>query len=360
MNGRLIQDRRRVKGRGALSNSTPRFEALSHVEFDDGWEGLGELEKFKTEVRAENAKSIITSNKSPDIPFDTSVNPYRGCEHGCIYCYARPTHAYWGLSPGIDFETKLTARVNAPELLRTEIAKANYRPRPLAFGTNTDPYQPIERGLKLTRRIIEVLSETNHPLTIVTKSALVIRDLDLLQPMAEKGLLKVAISVTTLDGKLARRMEPRASQPEKRLDALGELSEAGVPTMVMVAPLIPGLTDHEMERILELSANAGVKETGYVLLRLPLEIKDLFNDWLVEEFPNKAKRVFSLIKSMRGGKAYEARFGKRMRGEGPFAELIAQRFELAARRLKLNTERMPLREDLFEAPQLPGTQMSLL
>ena len=275
----------RRNGRGATTNRSGRYEPIAYEPVDDGWESLGELEALTTEVQEVPARRIITRNSSPDIGFDRSINPYRGCEHGCIYCFARPTHAFLGLSPGLDFETKLFAKTNAGAALERELADPAYRPRTIAIGTNTDPYQPIERRYRIMRRILEVLSAANHPVGIVTKSALVLRDLDILRSMAERGLVKVALSVTTLDRKLARAMEPRASTPDKRLETVAKLIDAGVPTSVMVAPIIPGLTDMEMERILERSAAAGVKNAGYVLLRLPLEIGDLFTEWLEGELP---------------------------------------------------------------------------
>jgi DNA repair photolyase len=311
-------------------------------------------------VQEERAKSIISSNTSPDIGFDQSINPYRGCEHGCVYCYARPTHAFLGLSAGLDFETKLFAKVNAPELLEKELAKPGYVVKTIALGTNTDPYQPIERRYRIMRRLLEILERANHPVGIVTKSALVLRDKDILSSMAKRGLVKVALSVTTLDRKLARSMEPRASTPEKRLEALEELSSAGIPTAVMVAPIIPALNDPEIETILTRAHTAGACEAGYVMLRLPLEIADLFQEWLQEFAPDRAKRVMSLVRSMRGGKDYDAQWGKRMRGQGPYAWQIGRRFELATKRLGLNAKSFDLRTDLFEPPVLPGQQIPLL
>jgi len=349
----------RRRGRGSVSNHTGRFESQTRIESDDGWESLSDLEPFVTSVQEERAKSIISSNNSPDIGFDRSINPYRGCEHGCVYCYARPTHAFLGLSPGLDFESKLFAKVNAPELLECELSNPKYVPKTIALGTNTDPYQPIERQYRIMRRLLEVLERANHPVGIVTKSALVLRDKDILSSMAKRGLVKVALSITTLDRKLARAMEPRASTPEKRLKALEELSAAGVPTAVMVAPVIPALNDPEIETILTRAHAAGVCEAGYVMLRLPLEISDLFQEWLAEYAPDRAKRVMSLMRSMRGGKDYNAQWGKRMRGNGPYAWQIGRRFELATKRLKLNAKSYDLRTDLFKPPVLPGQQMSL-
>ncbi|MGB6388349.1 MAG: PA0069 family radical SAM protein [Methyloceanibacter sp.] len=350
----------RRNGRGAETNRSGRYEPIAYEPVDDGWESLADLEALTTEVQEVPARRIITRNSSPDISFDRSINPYRGCEHGCIYCFARPTHAFLGLSPGLDFETKLFAKTNAASLLERELAAPSYRPRTIAIGTNTDPYQPIERKYRIMRRILEVLSAANHPVGIVTKSALILRDLDLLRSMADRGLVKVALSVTTLDRKLARAMEPRASTPDKRIEALGRLVEAGIPTSVMVAPVIPGLTDMEMERILERCAAAGVTGAGYVLLRLPLEIGDLFTEWLQANCPDRAKRVLSLMSSTRGGRLYEAKWGERQVGEGPYAWMIGRRFEVAAARLGLNQQSVELRTDLFSPPVLPGQQLRLL
>ncbi len=352
-------DAERRRGRGARSNATGRFETEQREAFDDGWEGLGDLDAFKTEVRDEPARTIITRNDSPDISFDRSINPDRGCEHGCIYCYARPTHCFLGHSAGLDFETKLYAKPDAAKLLERELANPRYCPDTIALGTNTDPYQPIERERQITRSVLEVLERTNHPVGIVTKSALITRDIDILARMAERGLAKVALSVTTLDKHVARAMEPRASSPAKRLDALRQLTEAGVPAAVMVAPIVPGLTDPEIERILEASHAAGATEAGYVMLRLPLELKDLFREWLQTEFPDRAQRVIHLLQSMHGGRDYVSDFGVRQRGRGPYAEQIALRFRLAAKRLGLNERRYALRTDLFTPPVLQGQQMRL-
>lgn len=348
------------RGRGARSNHTGRFESERRMSFDDGWESLGELEAFQTEVYVEPARSIITRNKSPDISFDQSINPYRGCEHGCIYCYARPSHCYLGHSAGLDFETKLYAKSNAAELLERELAHKAYVPKVIALGTNTDPYQPIERQHRITRSILEVLERTGHPVGIVTKSALVLRDVDILSRMAARGLAKVAISITSLDRRIARAMEPRAVTPARRLDAVRGLAEAGVPVSIMVAPIVPGLTDSEIERILEAAKNAGALEAGYVLLRLPLELKDVFREWLASEFPDRASRVINLLRSMHGGKDYVADFGERQKGRGPYADQIALRFRLALKRLGLNERRHALRLDLFAPPVAKGQQMPLL
>ena len=347
------------RGRGARSNHAGRFEAESREGFDDGWEGLGDLDVFKTEVQEETARTIITRNDSPDISFDRSINAYRGCEHGCVYCYARPTHCYLGHSAGLDFETKLYAKTNAAKLLEQELAHPHYEPKVIALGTNTDPYQPIEREYGITRSILEVLERTSHPVGIVTKSALVVRDIDILERMAARGLAKVALSVTTVDRRLARAMEPRAATPQKRLEAIGKLSDAGIPVGVMVAPIIPGLNDHEIESILEAAYAAGARKAGYVLLRLPLELKEIFREWLATEFPDRAQRVLSLLQSMHGGKDYVADFGLRQRGRGPYADQIAKRFRLALKRLGLNIDRQDLRCDLFQAPVLAGQQMQL-
>ena len=355
---RIEIDRRR--GRGAGLNPAGRFEPTERVAYDDGWQTLESLPPFKTEVQIEKPKSAITRNESPDIPFDRSINPYRGCEHGCVYCFARPTHAYMGLSAGIDFEAKLFAKPDAPKLLERELSKPGYTVRPIAIGTNTDPYQPIEKEWRVMRQILEVLQAANHPVCIVTKSAMVMRDIDILAPMAEKGLAKVALSVTTLDRVLARAMEPRASTPSKRLEAIRALSEAGIPTSLMMAPIIPGLTDHEIERVLDSGKAAGASEASYVLLRLPLEVSPLFRDWLLRHYPDRYRHVMSLVRSMRGGKDYDAEFGKRMKGAGPYAWQINRRFEMATKRLELARRSFQMRDDLFVPPKGQGIQLSLL
>ena len=355
----VLVDGTRRRGRGARSNASGRFEPETAEAIDDGWESLGLLEAFKTEVFEEATRSIISRNDSPDISFDRSINPYRGCEHGCVYCYARPTHCYLGHSAGLDFETKLYAKSNAAALLEQELSHARYEPQTIALGANTDPYQPIERERRITRSILEVLGRTRHPVGIVTKSGLVVRDIDLLAPMAEQGIAKVAVSITTLDRKVARAMEPRAATPAKRLEAIRRLSDAGIPVTVMVAPVIPGLTDHEIEPILEAARDAGARDAGYVLLRLPLEIKELFREWLAEEFPDRASRVISLLRSMHGGLDYVSAFGHRQRGSGPYADQIAMRFKLARVRLGLSPERLQLRTDLFVRPIVRGQQIPL-
>ena len=349
----------RRRGRGALSNAAGRFEPHAREAFDDGWQRLDDLPPFRTSVTVEKPRTIINRNDSPDVGFDRSINPYRGCEHGCVYCFARPTHAYQGLSAGLDFETRLFAKPDAPELLAKELAKAGYEPRTIALGINTDGYQPIEREWRLTRRILEVLSDFGHPVGIVTKSALVLRDLDILAPMAARGLVKVALSVTTLDHKLARIMEPRAATPQRRIDTIRQLSEAGVPTAVLVAPVVPAVTDAELERILDAAAAAGASEAGYVMLRVPLEIRDLFKEWLLEHFPDRYRHVLSLLKEMHGGKEYDSTFGQRMTGTGPYAWTMARRFEIATERLGLNRRHLRLTTRHFRRPPAKGEQLSL-
>src|SRR2546429_9614181 len=340
----------RRRGRGAQSNASGRFEAEARVAFDDGWLSLDELPPFKTTVALDTSRKVIARNDSPDISFDRSINPYRGCEHGCIYCFARPTHAYLGLSPGLDFETKLFAKPDAPTLLERELSAAGYVPRTIAIGTNTDPYQPIEREHQAMRRILEVLERCGHPVGVVTKSALVLRDLDILARMAQRNLVKVALSVTTLDAKLARVMEPRAATPARRLEALRRLTAAGVPASVMVAPVIPALNDAEIERILDTAAAVGVREAGYVLLRLRLEVRDLFREWLMANFPDRYRHVFKLIRETRGGKDYDSSWNTRMTGTGPVAWMIGRRFELACEKLGFNKTRMRLTTDHFCPP----------
>ena len=358
--GRMTALSQQARGRGAGVNMSGRFEALSRSLFDDGWQGLEDLPAFRTTVFEEKPKSIISRNDSPDIGFDQSINPYRGCEHGCSYCYARPAHAYMGLSPGLDFESKIFAKPDAAKLLRAELSAKNYVPKTIALGANTDAYQPIERERRITRAILEVLSEFNHPLGIVTKSALVTRDIDILAPMARRGLVKVALSVTSLDPKLARAMEPRASTPAKRLAAIALLSEAGIPTVVMAAPIIPAVNDSEIEAILSAARTAGASEAGYVMLRLPHEVKDVFKDWLHATMPDRAAKVMSLVKSVSGGKEYDAAFGKRQTGTGPYAWTIGRRFELSCQRLGLNRRKLKLDVSQFRRPPQPGEQLSLL
>lgn len=354
----VVPEERR-RGRGARSNRAGRYESEARVEFDDGWDSIAELGPWKTEIRRETARSIIATNDSPDLSFDQSINPYRGCEHGCIYCFARPTHCYLGHSAGLDFETKLYARTNAAALLEKELSNPRYTPACMAIGTNTDPYQPIERERGIMRSVLEVLDRTSHPVGIVTKSALITRDIDILSRMAERHLVRACISVTTLDAKIARAMEPRAPTPQRRLDAVRQLAEAGIPTTVMVAPIIPGLTDPEIERILEAAKEAGARSAGYVMLRLPLEIAALFREWLASEFPDRADRVMHLVQGMHGGRDYTSEFGIRQRGSGPYAAQIGTRFRLAVKRLGLDADRSKLRTDLFRRPVLRGQQMPL-
>jgi DNA repair photolyase len=348
------------RGRGAVTNVGGRFEPLRREVVDDGWGSLAETSPLKTDVTIERAKTIITKNDSPDLSFDRSVNPYRGCEHGCSYCFARPTHAFMGLSPGLDFETKLFAKTNAAELLERELSAPGYQPKTMAIGTNTDPYQPIEKEHRIMRGVLEVLSRFSHPVGIVTKSALVARDIDILAPMAAKGLAKVAISVTTLDRKLSRSLEPRAAAPDKRLEAIRQLAAAGIPVTVLVAPITPAINDHEIEAILKAARQAGARDAGYVLLRLPLEVRDVFREWLMENAPGKLRHVMSLVQSTRGGKDYDSRFGVRQTGTGPFAWLVGRRFRAAAEQLGYSAERLRLRTDLFAPPPRPGDQLRLI
>ena len=346
--------RKLLKGRGALTNRSGRFEPTTAHGFDDGWGGVEEAPALPTTVTADHSRTVIARNNSPDVPFDRSINPYRGCEHGCAYCFARPTHAFLGLSPGQDFESRLFFKPQAAALLRAELARPGYRCQPIAMGTNTDPYQPIERTHRVTRSILEVLSAHNHPVTITTKSASITRDVDILADMARRDLVKVALSVTTLDRRLANRLEPRASTPERRLGAIRALNDAGVPVAVMVAPIIPGLTDTEIESILAAAAQAGARESGYILLRLPLEVASLFREWLEVHAPLKAQRVMSLVRQTQGGKDYDSRFGVRRSGSGPYAELIRQRFAGAARRHGFADRPAKLDVSRFRAPSRQG------
>ncbi|WP_375455204.1 PA0069 family radical SAM protein [uncultured Methylobacterium sp.] len=346
-----------ARGRGATANPDGRFEAIAREILDDGWPTGEPAPVRRTEVTLERARTIITRNASPDIPFDRSINPYRGCEHGCIYCFARPNHAYAGLSPGLDFETKLFAKPDAARLLERELSAPGYAPRTIALGTATDPYQPIEREHRITRAVLAVLARFRHPVGIVTKSNLVTRDLDILGGMAAQNLVKVAVSVTTLDPVLARRMEPRAPHPQKRLEAIRALSAAGVPVMVIVAPIIPALNDHEIEAILAEARACGAGEANHVLLRLPHELKDLVADWFAAHYPGRRRHVLSLVAQARGGRAYDAAFGTRMTGTGAYAELIATRMRLAKARLGYARERVTLDASAFARP---GEQFSLL
>jgi DNA repair photolyase len=353
---------RPVKGRGAASNRSGRFEAHQRRAVDDGWLGAEEDEPppLRTTLTADATRTIIARNDSPDIPFDRSINPYRGCEHGCIYCFARPSHAFLGLSPGLDFETRIFHKPDAARLLEAELRRPGYRPEVIAVGANTDPYQPAERHLKITRSVLEVLARFGHPVSVVTKSALVTRDIDILAPMAAEGLAQVAVSVTTLDRSLARTMEPRAATPARRLEAIGRLAAAGIPVAVLASPMIPALNDHELEAILEAAAKAGARRAGSILLRLPLELKELFEEWLATHAPLRAARILSLVRQTRNGRLYDPAFGRRMTGEGPYAELIMARFRAACSRLGLERRTWALRTDLFAPPPAAGDQLRLL
>jgi DNA repair photolyase len=343
--------------RGALSQNPGRFETVERAPFDDGWAREDEpLPELKTAVTLERARSIIARNDSPDVPFDQSINPYRGCEHGCVYCYARPSHAYLELSPGLDFETKLFAKTNAAELLRKELAKPGYEVSPISLGANTDCYQPVERQYRITRQILEVLAECEHPFTIVTKSALVERDLDLIAPMAAKRLAKVFVSIGTLDRALARKLEPRAASPQRRLDVLRAMAGAQVPCGVLVGALIPALNDKTLEHVLEEAAKAGAREAAYVILRLPNELKDIFKEWLATHYPERAAHVVSIVRQMRGGRDNDPRFHERMRGTGNYAELISARFAIACKRFGLNERRAPGLDCTRFVPPSPAGQ----
>ncbi len=346
-------------GRGATSNEAGRFERFTTELTEDGWDLPDELPPLRTEVREEMARNLITYNKSPDLPFDRSINPYRGCEHGCVYCFARPTHAYLGLSPGLDFETRLVARPNAAELLRRELSARSYKVATIALGTNTDPYQPIEKNRKITRSCLKVLRDFQHPVGIVTKGTLIERDLDILAPMARNGLVRVGISLTTLDRDLSRRMEPRAPSPQRRLGMIRNLTEAGVPVRVMTSPVIPGLTDHELEILLEAGKQAGADAASWIMLRLPREVSALWREWLIEHQPGRAEKVMARLREMHGGREYDPRWGHRMRGEGTYAEMIAQRFKAAVKRLGLSTDMPPLNCAAFAPPPQPGDQLAL-
>jgi len=350
-----------ISGRGALSNRAGRFESLAVETVDDGWGILDEpLPPVETTVQPEPTQSVITRNNSPDVPFDQSINPYRGCEHGCVYCFARPSHAYVNLSPGLDFETRLFFKRDAALRLREELNRRGYRCSPINLGANTDPYQPLERRLGITRSLLEVLVECHHPVTIVTKSALVVRDLDLLQALAAERLLRVFVSVTTLDDELKRRMEPRAASPAARLATVRRLAGAGVPTGVMFAPVIPALNDHELEGVVAAAATAGAGTAGYLLLRLPGEVKGLFHEWLQTHYPDRAARVRNRIRELRGGRDNDPRFGLRMHGQGPWADLLRRRFEAACDRHRLEHGRAsPLETGLFRPPSGAPGQMDL-
>ena len=349
----------RLKARGAATNGAGRFEPYGHEAESDGRDIPEDERLLRTEVTEERPRSVVNYIASPDLPFDRTFNPYRGCEHGCSYCFARPTHAYLGLSPGLDFETRLIARPTAPEALARELGRKGYRPAPLAIGTNTDPYQPIEMRYRIMRRVLEVLSEWNHPVAIITKGTLIERDIDILSDMARRGLAQVGLSVTTLDTELSRKLEPRAPTPARRLATIRALSGAGIPVRAMVAPVIPVLTEPELDAILTAAAEAGAAAASWILLRLPLEVAPLFRDWLARHAPLSAAHVMNRLREMRGGADYDAEWGKRMRGEGVYADLIARRFAIAMKRLGLARALPPLDVSQFRAPPRPGDQLSL-
>ena len=356
----LIKSNHRTPGRAATSNPDVRFDRYRTQAVDDGWQRDDELPVLRTQVSDERARRVITRNTSPDLSFDRSINPYRGCEHGCIYCFARPSHAFLGLSPGLDFETKLIARPNAAEQLRVELSNPRYQPATIAIGTNTDPYQPIEKDRQIMRQILQVLSDFNHPVGIVTKGTLIERDADVLAPMAAKGLVRVGISVTTLDPKTSRAMEPRVPLPAARLRTIRRLTDAGIPVRVMVSPVVPALTDHELEAILTAARDAGAVAASSIILRLPREVATLFRDWLEQTYPDRAARVMGRVRELHGGRDYDPEFGKRMTGQGEWAAMIRQRFALAARKLGLDRTLPALRNDLFARPPQAGDQLSLL
>ena len=349
----------RLKARGAATNPSGRFEPRERSVAHDGWDLPEEERLLRTEVSIERPRSVINHVASPDLPFDRTINPYRGCEHGCTYCFARPGHSYLGLSPGLDFETKLIARPDAPQVLARELARPKYRMNTIAIGTNTDPYQPIEKSWRVMRGLLTVLSDWNHPVGIVTKGTLIERDIDILADMARRNLVHVGVSVTTLDPALSRAMEPRVPSPARRLATIHRLADAGIPVRIMVSPIIPVLTEPEMEAILEAGAKAGAGAASWILLRMPHEVAPLFRDWLARTFPGQAAHILNRLRAMRGGADYDAEWGKRMRGEGPFAELIARRFTVATRRLGLDRALPPLDRARFAPPPRPGDQLSL-
>ncbi|MBQ0764846.1 MAG: PA0069 family radical SAM protein [Sulfitobacter litoralis] len=350
----------RLPGRGTASNQLGRFEPLKVEAVADGWDGDGDpLPVLRTQVSVEVPRSVISYNQSPDLPFDRSINPYRGCEHGCVYCFARPSHAYLGLSPGLDFETRLIARPDAPEVLKRELAAKKYQVAPIAIGTNTDPYQPIEQDHRIMRSLLEVLSESNHPVAVVTKGSLIERDIDILSDMAARGLCRVGVSVTTLDARLSRLMEPRVPAPKRRLQMIKRLAAAGIPVRVMASPMVPALTDPELEAILQAGRDAGAVAASWIMLRLPREVSPLMQDWLATHYPDRAGRIMARLREMHGGKEYDANWHRRMRGEGPYAEMIAQRFVLAVKRLGLDTLLPPMRCDLFRPPKRASAQLDL-
>ena len=358
-NGEGILPGQRLRARGAASNRAGRYEGATREAVDDGWDIAEDDRLVRTEVRIERPRSALSYNRSPDLPFDRSINPYRGCEHGCIYCFARPTHAYLNLSPGLDFETRLIARPGIGAVLAAELSARRYRPAVIAIGTNTDPYQPCEAEHRVMREVLEVLRAFNHPVAITTKGTLIERDLDILAPMAAAGLVRVGISVTTLDPAIARAMEPRAAHPTRRLAVIRRLSAAGVPVRAMVAPVVPGLTDSEMEPILTASADAGAVAASWAMLRLPLEVAPLFREWVAARFPDRAEKIMARVREVHGGRDYDPAWGKRMRGEGVWSDLIARRFAVAVARLGLDAAVPPLRADLFAVPGRAGDQLSL-
>ena len=349
----------RSRGRGAVSNAVGRYERVSRRYEADGWAERPAERALRTQTTFEVPRRVITYNRSPDLPFDRSINPYRGCEHGCVYCFARPSHAWLGLSAGLDFETQLVARPEAPDVLRKELRHKAYTPQTIAIGTNTDPYQPIDKTHEVTRNVLKVLRDFRHPVGIVTKGALVERDIDILQELARDGLVRVGISVTTLDADLSRKLEPRAPAPQRRFATIRALSEAGIPVRIMTSQLIPGLTDHELEAMLDAGREAGAQAASWVMLRLPLEVAPLFKEWLAAHYPGRARRVMGHVRDMHGGQDYDARWGQRMRGTGPYAEMVAQRFRAATRRLGLDKTLPALRTDLFRVPAQSGDQLSL-
>ena len=353
-----MDDVRGAKGRGAISNAAGRYEVHHSEAVDDGWY-QDDVPTLRTNVSIERPRSVITKNTSPDLSFDRSINPYRGCEHGCVYCFARPSHAWLGLSPGLDFETELIARPGAAEVLERELAKPSYRPKVIAIGTNTDPYQPIEKDYRVMRGVLEVLEAHQHPVAVTTKGTLIERDIDILSRMAQRGLARVGFTVTTLDRDVSRKMEPRVPNPARRLESIRRLTDAGIPVRVMVSPVVPALTDHEMEAILEAAATAGADAASWVMLRLPLEVSPIFREWVEEAFPDRAARIMGRVRDLHGGKDYVSDWGRRMRGEGPFAELMAHRFKLACKRFGLTENAPNLRADLFAVPPKAGDQLSL-
>jgi len=357
-----IQQRKlhRTPGRAAVNNPHVRFDQMRTEMVDDGWDRDEELPVLRTEIRDEQARKVISRNSSPDLSFDRSINPYRGCEHGCIYCFARPSHAFLGLSAGLDFETRLIARPNAAAQLQKELSHPKYQPKTIAIGTNTDPYQPIEKDRQIMREVLQVLAAFHHPVAIVTKGTLIERDIDILAPMAAKGLLRVGISVTTLDPKTSRAMEPRVPSPKARLRTIAKLSDAGIPVRAMVSPVVPALTDHELEDILTACQTAGAVAASSIVLRLPREVAGLFRDWVAETYPDRAARIMNRVRELHGGKDYDPSFGTRMTGQGEWAAMMRQRFVLATKKLGLDRSLPPLRTDLFARPAMVGDQLSLL